>query len=74
MHLSIEFPAPPPPPPALGWGFVGELTQKISPRGGAFVKMADNEKNVLVCLGKHKRAVSFTTPPDGYKSPPNPHP
>ena len=35
--------------------------------------MADSENKVLVCLGKHKRAVSFTTP-DGYKSPPNPHP
>ena len=50
MHLSIESPSP---HPRIRVGLCGGIDSKISPRGGAFVKM--------VCLGKHKRAVSFTT-------------
>ena len=57
-----------PPPTHIRVGLCGGIDSKISPRGGAFVKMADSEKKVLVCLGKHKRAASFTTPPDGYNA------
>ena len=61
MHLSIEFPIP----TRIRVGLCGGIDSKISPRGGAFVKMASEK-----CARESTRERSASLP---HQMDTNPH-